>query len=187
MTLTTFHRILVAATITLTGPAAITPALAGGPHDKVHGKAGGMSIGTPGKTADAARMIEIVMRDNYYEPETLTLKPGETVRFVIKNAGEFVHEFSIATADMHVAHQPKMMMMMEHGVLEPERVNWEAAKKMQASMGHGSHDEPNSVLLEPGERGEIVWTFPDRVDLQFACNVPGHYDSGMQGEITLTR
>lgn len=185
MTKNVLYRVLIAASVALTLPAAIAPALAAGSHDKGHG-GDAVEIGTPGKVADATRTIEVVMHDNYYEPENLTLKEGETVRFVIKNAGEFVHEFNIATAKMHVAHQPEMMMMQDHGVLEPDRINWEAAKKMQATMGHGMHDEPNSLLLEPGKSGEIIWTFPAHAKLQFACNIPGHYDSGMQGEIKLS-
>jgi uncharacterized cupredoxin-like copper-binding protein len=47
------------------------------------------------------------------------------------------------------------------------------------------HNEPNSVLLEPGKAGEITWTFAEGADLEFACNVPGHYEVGMQGEIDL--
>ena len=185
MTKNVLYRVLIAASVALTFPAAIAPALAAGAHGKGHG-GDAAEIGTPGKAADATRTIEVVMYDNYYEPENLTLKEGETVRFVVKNAGEFVHEFNIATAKMHVAHQPEMMMMQDHGVLEPDRINWEAAKKMRAMMGHGMHDEPNSLLLEPGKSGEIIWTFPAHAKLQFACNIPGHYDSGMQGEIKLS-
>ncbi len=126
------------------------------------------------------------MGDNFYEPESIAVKEGETVRFVVKNAGEFVHEFNIATAEMHKAHGPEMMMMVEHGVLEADKINREAAKKMQASMGHGLHDAPNSVLLEPGKTGEVIWTFPKKTELEFACNVPGHYESGMVGKIKLS-
>lgn len=143
-------------------------------------------IGKPAKAAQASRTVEITMHDNYYEPESLSIKEGETVRFIIKNAGAFVHEFNIATADMHKAHGPAMMMMVDHGVLQPDRIDWEAAKAMQASMGHGMHEEPNSVLLEPGKTGEIVWTFPNHATLEFACNVPGHYESGMVGQVKLT-
>ena len=126
------------------------------------------------------------MHDNYFEPEKLSFKEGETVRFVVTNKGAFVHEFNIATAAMHRAHAPEMMMMVEHGVLQPDSIDWEAAKAMQASMGHGMHEEANSLLLEPGKSGEIVWTFPRHADLEFACNVPGHYDAGMTGPIQLT-
>jgi uncharacterized cupredoxin-like copper-binding protein len=86
---------------------------------------------------------------------------------------------------MHKAHAPEMMMMMEHGVIEADRINLEAAKQMQATMGHGMHEEGNSVLLEPGKTGEIIWKFPEHAAIEFACNVPGHYDSGMVGKIKL--
>ena len=149
-----------------------------------HGSTG--KTGSPGKASDATRTINVTMGDNFYEPENISVKEGETVRFVVKNAGEFVHEFNIATGEMHKAHAPEMMMMMEHGVLQADHINWDAAKKMQASMGHGMHNDPNSVLLEPGKSGEIVWTFPEHAELEFACNVPGHYESGMVGKIKLS-
>jgi uncharacterized cupredoxin-like copper-binding protein len=51
-----------------------------------------------------------------------------------------------------------------------------------AAGDHGmSHNDPNSLLLEPGKTGEIVWTFGDATTIEYACNVPGHYDSGMVG------
>jgi uncharacterized cupredoxin-like copper-binding protein len=162
------------------------PAFAGPSGGASHGHGSGPDIGQAGDPANVTRTIEVVMYDNYYEPEELGFKEGETVKFVIKNAGEFVHEFNIATAEMHKAHAPEMMMMMEHGVLEADKINWEAAKDMQAKMGHGMHEEPNSVLLEPGQSAEIVWMFPEHAELEFACNIPGHYDSGMVGEINLT-
>jgi len=181
---TKIHTVLAAAA--LLAFTAMTPnAFAGVGHadgDK-HGHSSGLPMGAPGETADVDRTIEIIMYDNYYEPEDLDVTPGETIRFVLKNAGEFVHEFNIGTAEMHVAHGPEMMMMMEHGVLEADRINWEAAEAMQKSMGHGMHKEANSVLLEPGESGELVWKFARTDNLEFACNVPGHYDSGMMGEI----
>lgn len=142
-------------------------------------------IGSPGEASKVSRTVKITMFDSYYEPKKLRFKEGETIRFIISNKGELVHEFNIATEAMHKAHAPEMMMMMEYGVLEADRINWEAEKKMQASMGHGMHEEPNSVLLEPGKTGELIWKFPAHVELQFACNVPGHYDSGMVGPIKL--
>jgi len=143
-------------------------------------------IGKPGMAPAATRTVTVTMHDNYYEPDRMRLREGETVRFVVHNKGTFVHEFNIATAAMHKAHAPEMMMMVEHGVLAADRIDREAAKRMQATMGHGMHDEPNSVLLEPGQSGEIVWTFPKHAKLEFACNVPGHYEAGMVGPIELT-
>jgi uncharacterized cupredoxin-like copper-binding protein len=142
--------------------------------------------GQPGKAENVSRTINIEMHDNYFEPEALNLKEGETARFVVTNKGEFVHEFNIATAAMHETHGPEMQMMVDHGVLEPDRINWDAAKKMQETMGHGMHMEGNSILLEPGQTGELIWKFPKHASLEFACNIPGHYDSGMMGDIKLS-
>ena len=172
---------VLGATLSLTLLAS-DPALAAGSHGGGHG----MEIGKPGDPAKVSRTIEIIMNDNFYEPESLDIKEGETIRFIVRNAGEFVPEFNIATAAMHEAHRPEMMMMVEHGVLEPDRINHEAAKAMQASMGHGMHDEANSVLLEPGKSGEVIWTFPEHAELEFACNVPGHYETGMHGKVKLS-
>ena len=149
-------------------------------HDKFE------NIGSPGEKSKATRIVRINMFDNYFQPHILRFMEGETVRFLIKNSGEFVHEFNIGTKNMHKSHEPEMLMMMEHGVIEPGKINWDAAKIMQEKMGHGMHNEPNSVLLEPGKIGELVWKFPKHANLEFACNVPGHYDSGMVGKIKLS-
>lgn len=45
------------------------------------------------------------------------------------------------------------------------------------------HDDPNSVLLEPGQSGELIWRFSGDTTLEFACNVPGHYQAGMYGDV----
>ncbi len=171
---------IVAAVVAVSLPIAATEAFAAGSHG------GGAELGSPGVASEATRTIEVTMHDNYYEPERIDVQEGETVRFVVKNEGDLVHEFNIGTAEGHAAHQEEMMKMVEHGVLEADRINWTAARKMQASMGHGAHDDPNSTLLEPGETGEIIWRFPEHATLEFACNVPGHYDAGMMGEINLT-
>ena len=137
--------------------------------------------GQPGDPQQVTRTIEVVMRDNYFEPEQLSFAAGETVRLKVRNEGALVHEFNIGTAAMHEAHQ--MQMMVEHGVLKGDHIDHEM---MEMDMGDGhsmKHDDPNSVLLEPGESKEIVWTFTEKADLEFACNVPGHYQAGMYGDI----
>jgi len=45
------------------------------------------------------------------------------------------------------------------------------------------HDNPNSVLIEPGKTKELIWKFHKARRVKFACNVPGHYQSGMVGAI----
>lgn len=159
----------------------------GGGHGSGHGHGGGhhtFDFGEPGKASDVTREIKVVMKDNLYEPEEISVKAGETIRFKIVNEGEFLHEFGIATAAMHAAHQKQMAVMMEHGMIEAHRINYERMKMDHGAGGHMmNHDDPNSVLVEPGKSAEIIWKFAKTADLEFACNIPGHYESGMVGPI----
>jgi uncharacterized cupredoxin-like copper-binding protein len=161
-----------------------SPAYAAGTHGGGHGS---FEFGEPGKASEVSRTIEVTLQDSYFEPESIEVVPGETVRFLVRNEGQLVHEFNIGTPQMHAAHQEEMQMMVEHGVLEATRINHEM---MKMDMGNGhtmEHDDPNSLLLEPGKNGEIVWKFAQEMNLEFACNVPGHYDVGMAGSFNFVK
>jgi uncharacterized cupredoxin-like copper-binding protein len=152
-------------------------------EDGHHG--GAMMIGEPGVAADVTRTVTISMVENFFEPEGLAFTAGETVRFTVTNDGGVVHEFNIGTAVMHAAHQEEMAMMVEHGAIDIDHINHDM---MNMDMGNGhvmSHDDPNSILLEPGDSGEVIWKFTEAVALEFACNMPGHYESGMMGDISV--
>ena len=150
--------------------------------------AGHADIGKPGK-APAQRTVEITLGEMYFKPEALGVKAGETVRFVLKNEGQLLHEFAIGTSDMHAHHREEMAMMMAHGMLTPTGINPERMNMDHGQMGMGSmkHDDPNSVLVEPGKTMELVWTFPKSGTLHVACNVPGHSEAGMVGQIAIGR
>ena len=136
-----------------------------------------MKIGSKGNVADVTRVIKVVMYDNYYEPSSFQIKEGETIKFEVENAGMLVHEFNIANKMMHMKHQPEMIKMAENGILLAFSIDKEKMKKMakmDKSMGH-SHS--NSVLLEPKQKGDIIWKFDNAVDVEVACNIPGHYQA----------
>ena len=144
-----------------------------------------MKIGSKGNVADVTRVIKVVMYDNYYEPSSFQIKEGETVKFEVENAGMLVHEFNIANKMMHMKHQPEMIKMAENGILLAFSIDKEKMKKMakmDKSMGH-SHS--NSVLLEPKQKGDIIWKFDNAVNIEVACNVPGHYQAGMIAKVNI--
>lgn len=154
-------------------------AFAAGAHSGGHGS----GIGEPGEASNVSRTITVDMQDIYFEPESIAVNPGETVRFVVENKGNLVHEFNIGTPEMHEAHQEEMAMMVEHGVIQGGTINRDM---MEMDMGDGhsmKHDDPNSVLLEPGESKEIIWKFTEQANIEFACNVPGHYEAGMYADL----
>ena len=55
------------------------------------------SIGEPGDAAQVDRTITVEMDEMKYDPETIEVEPGETIRFEVVNVGSVVHEFNIGT------------------------------------------------------------------------------------------
>jgi uncharacterized cupredoxin-like copper-binding protein len=40
--------------------------------------------------------------------------------------------------------------------------------------------------LDEGRSGEVIWTFSNAGTFEFACLIPGHYESGMHGPIVVS-
>ncbi|UWQ57787.1 copper-binding protein [Leisingera caerulea] len=141
-----------------------SPAFAAGTHGGGHHDE--MEVGKPGETGHADREIAVTMKETddgemLFEPSSLSFAKGETIKFVISNAGELEHEFVLDTPVRNLHHK-EMMAKMEM-----------------------EHDDPNSVRLDPGQTGEIVWTFSNPGTFEFACLIPGHYESGMHGPVAV--
>ena len=134
-------------------------------------------IGKPGKIENVTRIINIKLYDNYFEPKNIQAKKGETILFNIENLGELVHEYSIATKKMHIKNQPEMLELFNKNILTATKIDKEKIKFV--------HSHKNSVLLEPQEEKKIIWKFDTTINLQAACNVTGHYEAGMVGDINL--
>ena len=101
------------------------------------------------------------MDDNMrFTPSQISVKPGETVRFFIKNGGKVPHEMVLGNMEDLKSH----------------------AAMMQKMPGM-KHAEPNMIALQPGQRGGIVWQFADAGIVDFACTIPGHLEAGMAGKV----
>ena len=142
-------------------------------------------IGEKGDPNEVDRIVNIKMYDNYYEPNSIKVKKGETIKFVVQNLGEMVHEYNIATKEMHIKHQPEMERLVEHGILLGDKIDMVKMKEMSKKDHSLSHSHSNSVMVEPKKTGEIIWKFSKNIDLEMACNVPGHYQAGMVGKIII--
>lgn len=86
------------------------------------------------------------------------------MRFIVTNAGTQKHEFAIGDAEEH----------RQHAELMKEMLNMK-------------HDEGNAVTLEPGETKELIWRFGKPGNVEIACHIPGHYEAGMHGIVTVAR
>jgi uncharacterized cupredoxin-like copper-binding protein len=140
-------------------------------------------IGEKGKLSEVNRVVEVKMYDNFYESNEIKIKKGETIKFKVYNFGEFVHEFNIATKEMHLKHQTEMVKLVENEILLADKIDKKKMKEMAKKDQSMSHSHSNSILLEPNEDGEIIWKFNTEAKLEAACNVPGHYETGMIAKI----
>ena len=114
------------------------------------------SIGEKGNISEATRTITVKMHDNYFEPAQINIKKNETIKFIVINVGELVHEFNIATKEMHIKHQPEMMMMVENEILLSDRVDKEKMKQMSKKNPSMAKTHTNSVLITHGKKVEKV-------------------------------
>lgn len=123
------------------------------------------AFGRQGAPAKAVRTITIDMTDNMrFTPADIRIKQGETIRFVVKNKGRMMHEMVIGTMEELKAHGE---MMKQHPGME--------------------HDEPYMSHVSPGKEQQLVWHFTQPGEFYFACLIPGHFEAGMVGKITVTK
>jgi uncharacterized cupredoxin-like copper-binding protein len=145
--------------------ASAAPAFASGSHAGGHGDA--MAIGEPGDKTKATQTIRITMKETddgkmIFTPASFNVRKGQTVKLSIKNAGQLDHEFVLDQEDK----------IMEH-------------KAVMEKFPEMEHDDANAIRLPSGQNGEIVWKFTTDGTFKFACLVPGHYDAGMHGDVTV--
>ena len=121
--------------------------------------------GIAGDAKSAKRTIEIAMSDSMrFTPSSVEVKQGETVRFVVTNKGQVLHEMVIGdkkTLDEHAALMVKFPNM--------------------------EHDEPYMAHVPAGKQETLVWTFNRPGAFDFACLVAGHYQAGMVGKINVAK
>jgi uncharacterized cupredoxin-like copper-binding protein len=134
-----------------------------------------------GKKGDAAKVTRTIKVEGFefeFAPADLTLKTGETVKFVFINTGHEPHELSIGDAAYQAEHRAMMSKMAKE------------AKARGETADHGVHGddhmhgaEGNVVEAKPGETKELIWQFSKPGTFELACNIPGHTELGMTGTI----
>ncbi|MDP2334069.1 MAG: cupredoxin family protein [Reyranella sp.] len=131
-----------------------------------HGGSEETAYGKPGDPKKPARIVQIVMREAdgrmLFQPDRLTIRKGEQVRFLLRNNGAVDHEFVVATLEDNLKH-------MEEMAKNPDM----------------EHDDPNAKRLKPKGTGEIVWQFTKAGTFDFSCLIPGHREAGMFGTIVV--
>ena len=97
-----------------------------------------------------------------FTPQHIEVQEGETVRLRAMNRGKVLHEIVLGTPEELKAHAD---LMKKHPGME--------------------HDAPDMAHVAAGRSGDIVWHFNRAGTFHFACLIPGHYEAGMTGTVTV--
>lgn len=121
------------------------------------------AFGQEGNPKKVSRTVKVDMADGMrFTPSDVTVKKGETVRFVVHNSGQVLHEMVLGTREA----------LAEHAALMKKFPNME-------------HADANMAHVKPSKTGEIVWQFTKPGEFQFACLQPGHFEAGMVGKVVV--
>jgi uncharacterized cupredoxin-like copper-binding protein len=115
-----------------------------------------------------SRSIALRMDDQMrFTPSVIEVQAGETIRFVVHNAGRATHEMVLGS-DAEIA---------EHA---------QAMQQGAAHAGGHSHGTGAAITVPAGQQGELVVQFEQTGTLQMACLIPGHYEAGMRGTVKVS-
>jgi uncharacterized cupredoxin-like copper-binding protein len=110
---------------------------------------------SPPPPSPQERTVTLDVRYSRFSPAELEVRPGTTVRFVVRNGDPIAHELIVGDQRVQDVH--------ERGT----------------EAHHG--DRPGEVSVPAGGTATTTYRFsrPGRVLL--GCHLPGHWDYGMRG------
>ena len=120
------------------------------------GCGGGQGTGS----REYGRTVELTVHHSRFSLEELRVRPGETIRFVLRNTDPIPHELIVGDQSLQDVHE----------------------------AGTESHhgDRPGEVSVAPGATAVTTYRFGAAGGrLLFGCHLPGHWDYGMKGTITV--
>lgn len=121
------------------------------------------AFGRQGNPERVTRTVALDMTDDMrFTPSQVTVRRGETVKFVVSNKGAVLHELVLGTREELRKHAQEM--------------------RMHPGMAHG---DAHMVHVEPGKDGEVVWQFNRVGEFDFGCLLPGHFEAGMVGTVVV--
>ena len=122
----------------------------------------GMNMNDTATSAQGAadRTVDVNMVDIGFEPKELTVKKGETVKFVFHNMGKIAHEALFGDQGMQDEHEKDM------------------------SSGTTMHDA-SMKEVQPGQAQTVNYTFDTAGTTIIGCHEQGHYAAGMKITVTV--
>ncbi len=112
---------------------------------------------SPSSQLQQERTVTLDVRYSRFTPAELEVRPGTTVRFVVRNGDPIAHELIVGDQRVQDVH--------ERGT----------------EAHHG--DRPGEVSVPPGGTATTTYTFSRPGKVLLGCHLPGHWDYGMRGVV----
>lgn len=131
-------------------------------------------------TVGSARVVDLQLREFQYAPLQITLRANELVMLRLRNVGVVEHEIQIG----QVAQAGRGYTT---DALAGVEVIVDGASRAAGSDGHTGHGHGQFMLaVSPGGTASATFNAPSRPGTyEFGCFIPGHYESGMRGELVI--
>jgi uncharacterized cupredoxin-like copper-binding protein len=103
--------------------------------------------------------VVVTIHHSAFSPNRVTVRPGETVSFVLRNTDPIDHEFILGNEAVQQRHEEGTEA--HHGAI------------------------PGEISVPAGGKASTTYTFTLRRPLEYACHLPGHYAYGMRGLVVV--
>jgi uncharacterized cupredoxin-like copper-binding protein len=124
--------------------------------------------------------VTIQMGDFFFKPAKVSL-PAGTVEISAPNVGKVVHEIVVFETDMNPADFPVSGSKVDEAALEKKGAKVHLEHTIISTARPKERDE---IAAEPGRTAKATYEFTPG-NYVMICNIPGHYQAGMYGTITV--
>jgi uncharacterized cupredoxin-like copper-binding protein len=128
--------------------------------------AGGHALARPDPSNDAPLgpgevTVTLTIQHSRFNPSHLSIRPGTTVRFVVRNDDPIGHELIVGDADVHRRHE--------------------------AGTEPSHPPRPGEISVAALSTAETTFVFDatSTDSVVYACHLPGHFRYGMSGEVDI--
>lgn len=149
---------------TIAGIVALTTLVAACGDDSQTADSADSAADDDGATPTGARTVDVAMEDIKFDQPTLTVRTGDTIDFRFINTGQVPHDAFVGDTAAQMEHETEMAEMGDAG---------------------GHDEEETAVVVQPGDSGELSYTFTEPGTYEVGCHQPGHYAAGMKIDVTV--